>query len=301
MGMPTPDNLTSVASVVTTLGINDTAENTLLAGLIPFVSALITESLGRTFLLANNAANPITEYQSGQGWQRLILRHRPVQGPQWTGNTTSGSAVVTGLSGTLGVFANASVSGLAVPSGTAVLSVQSSTQITLTNPATLTATATPILFGPAVWIDDNGYWGTYPGAFASTTQVFEGQDFALERDQPDLSSRRGMLLRIVGTWDTLYTSQAGQLSAHNATGQGNIKVQYTAGFASLPPDLELACIRVIAKCRNSKWYGDLVASESFDGQSYSLEQHRSQVGLGLLDGDVAPILARYRNFGMLGR
>jgi len=59
-----------------------------------------------------------------------------------SGNTNSGSAVVDTLSSTTGLVAGMPVSGSGIPSSTTISSVDSSTQITLSQNATATATVT---------------------------------------------------------------------------------------------------------------------------------------------------------------
>jgi hypothetical protein len=58
-----------------------------------------------------------------------------------TGNTTSASAVVTGVSSTANLKALMPISGAGIPFGTVIRSVDSGTQITLSQAATATATA----------------------------------------------------------------------------------------------------------------------------------------------------------------
>lgn len=63
-----------------------------------------------------------------------------------TGNTTSASAVVASLASTSGVLVQSGVVGAGIPDGTRVVSVDSATQVTLSNPATATATAVSLTF-----------------------------------------------------------------------------------------------------------------------------------------------------------
>jgi len=292
----TPDSLTSLPALKSVLGISDSSEDTALALLITQVSALIARSLKRRVLLATNAANPLTFFLSGRGRSKIVLPERPLQCPIYTGNTTAGSAVVTGLSSTSYLFANACVTGSALSAGSFVQSVDSTTQITLNQAAATTAADVSLMFGPAVWQDDAAYYGTVAGSFASSTQLFEGSDFFARRDGDEqASSTSAILEKIDGIWDGQFRRDTGQLSVYQGGGQGNIKVTCWAGYTVLPTDLELACIRAVARCRDSKWYGAVVTSESDEGQSHSLEQHRGDIALGLLDRDVAPLLAPYRN------
>jgi hypothetical protein len=56
--------------------------------------------------------------------------------PTFTGNRTSGSAIISGIASTTGIYKGQAVSGTGIAAGSRVLSVDSSTQITLTANAT---------------------------------------------------------------------------------------------------------------------------------------------------------------------
>jgi hypothetical protein len=80
--------------------------------------------------------------------------------PSTTGNTTLGSAVVTGIASTAGITADDtyySISGTGIQQGARIVSVDSATQITMDVVATSTETATDITFSqdtyalPADW------------------------------------------------------------------------------------------------------------------------------------------------------
>lgn len=59
-----------------------------------------------------------------------------------TGTLTDGSAVVTGLSSTTGLFVGQTVVGTGIPAGRTIVNVDSSSQITLSGPANITGTKT---------------------------------------------------------------------------------------------------------------------------------------------------------------
>ena len=66
----------------------------------------------------------------------------PVGTFSFAGTTSSGSAIVTAITSTANLNAGAAVYGAGIPDGTAILSVDSSTQVTLTNNATASASPT---------------------------------------------------------------------------------------------------------------------------------------------------------------
>lgn len=63
-----------------------------------------------------------------------------------TGNTTNASAVISGLASTSGVIAGSSIEGANIPAGARVMTVDSATQVTISSPATATATASALVF-----------------------------------------------------------------------------------------------------------------------------------------------------------
>lgn len=63
-----------------------------------------------------------------------------------TGSLTTGSAVIPGIPSTIGVTVSAGIEGAGIPAGARVVSVDSTTQVTISSPATVTGTATPIVF-----------------------------------------------------------------------------------------------------------------------------------------------------------
>jgi hypothetical protein len=79
----------------------------------------------------------------------------PTSGVQTTGNTTNGSNVITGMATTTGVQAPTAgktlgmyISGAGIPTGTTVTSVDSSSQVHISNNATATATGVSLGIGP---------------------------------------------------------------------------------------------------------------------------------------------------------
>ena len=79
-----------------------------------------------------------------------------------TGTTTSGSAIVTGISSTAGMQVGQSVSGTGIPSGTTIASVNSGTQITLSADATAAGS-------PTIAVLDTFTYSAPAGWLAATT------------------------------------------------------------------------------------------------------------------------------------
>jgi len=291
------------AKVMLGITLSDTSFDAILTLIITDISAVIQERLGRTILLAPNSRNPITVYLNGTSAPALVLNDRPVQAPLYTGTTTLGSAVVTGMSSTTYVFANACVASANLPTSSYVVSVGNGT-VTLNQAATASGSCT-LLFGPAVWLDNGGFYGTAQGAFAANTQMFEGVNFVLRRDQDGGTSSRSGVLEVIGAgggglylggwggWGGGWARNWPMLTGYPVAGQGNVKVTYTAGWETMPQDLQLVALRVLAKVRLSTVWGQIISSQSYEGASTSLVQAEAKTGL--LSGDVGPLLARWAN------
>ena len=292
--------LTSVSTVKAVLGIadTDTTQDKLLGILVTEASAEITRSCNRTHFLITNPTATLTEYYSGNNYAELVLRQWPVYAPMLTGTTTAGSAAITGLASTTGLFAGQAVCCANFPAASYISTIDSSTQVTLTQTATLSGTLL-VQFGVCVWNNDSGFWGDAAGAINTTlNQLTEGSDYALKRDMPDGSgSKTAKLFRINGVWQGWYSRDARALSTYSSSGWGNFMVQATYGFSLVPNDLEMACVRMVASLRNSKTYGQMIQSEGYDGYNVQFADLTKALAL---DKTVARTLARYRIVGAGG-
>ncbi len=289
----------------------DARDDFFLRMLITQVSSEIADSCGRTHFLVSNPANPVTQFYGGTGSGALALDQWPLYTPVLAGNTISGSAVVSGLSSTAGLFVGQGVTGLAFAPPTtsppvtpplSILSVNSATQVTLNGTASLTATQTPVGFGVQVWWNDAGY-GT-PGNFQDANLLAEGGDYRIDRDRPDGTCKSGLLYSICGGWvpgwasGGYWSGYGPDLTATQAPGSGNYQVKAAIGYASVPYNLEMAAIWCVMKARFLRPWGLFLQSESDDGYSYSLGQLKqlgqNAVHLGLLDDYVGAILNKFR-------
>jgi hypothetical protein len=81
-----------------------------------------------------------------------------------TGNTSSGSASITGVSSISGVNAGATIQGSGIPNGATVISASGST-IVISAPATVTATAITLII--SALYGSNAYWSSLATARAA--------------------------------------------------------------------------------------------------------------------------------------
>lgn len=159
----------------------------------------------------------------------------------------------------------------------------------------------PVLLTPTplVYLDENdagGMFGQPQGSFDSTTLLTLGTDYALWVDQPDGSSRSGILIRIRNVWPMGSYRQRGYLSAFVAPQYGNVKVVYTGGYAStatLPYQVTAACVALASKIRFSFPWAIEVAGSSYEELSVSQMSKARQNYLFAL---ARPMLVQMRNW-----
>lgn len=153
----------------------------------------------------------------------------------------------------------------------------------------------PVRSITSIYADDSAYWGASSNPYASSTLLTQGTDYALAVDTIYGTSKRAMILRINGVWDTTFMRDGGMLASYIDTGLGNIKVTYTYGFNSLPDDIVGAATVVVARMRNSTQFGQAITSEHYEEYSYTLAENKDsdKYGLGYLGGDISTILAQY--------
>lgn len=272
----------------------------------------------------------LAECYDGTGTPDLVLRQRPTRTYALTGTLTGGSPVVTGLAGTANLLAGMPAIALAatagyssaLPAGTVIQSVDSASQVTLSANATASGSFT-LLFGLAVYLDQSGYGGDRVGAFdPPTTQLVLGQGYTLRRDQPDGSSKSGLLRRLgagysggllSGYWPS--DRARGTLTARGPVcwpeGYGNVKVVYVAGWgvgpntvvnptsgsvANLPADLVNACCQLVAWMRRTLPRGASLNAETIGRYQYQL--HFAVPGEAPEIGSVRQQLARYRDVAL---
>lgn len=153
-----------------------------------------------------------------------------------------------------------------------------------------------------LWQDDGGYYGKGVNAFASNTQLVEGQDFVLVLDDETMG-KSGLVRRLTCAVNLfpsdLFFGRLGGLSYRRPNywpvGYGNLKVTYTYGFSSLtmPLDIKLAVQTAVGTCINSVKWGFPVQSEGIGSHNYSLAIAREPEF-----GTTRQLLSRYRDLSI---
>lgn len=112
----------------------------------------------------------------------------------------------------------------------------------------------PVTAVAGVWVHSAGYYGNGPTAFPDESEWDVGVLWTPQR--LDASEQNGsMLVCLAGVWPE---------------GYGNIKVTYTAGYATIPADLTLAANQFVALLRQGQEYGGPLRSETLGRYMYEL-------------------------------
>lgn len=143
----------------------------------------------------------------------------------------------------------------------------------------------------AVSVDQGGYWGTPSDSFDSETALTWAEDFTLDIDQDDGTSRSGLLIRLGDVWPRPYVRKRGYLTPYIGDDKGSVKITYTAGYTvdTLPPEFRLATNILVARLRVLFPYGYMLSSEGYE------ERNVSYSVMGDLFDLIRPILWMHRN------
>jgi len=196
------------------------------------------------------------------GGEAIVVEETPILCYLSTGTITSGQATITGLPDTskllVGMTATvAAQSNQTVqpfPNAATIVSIDSSSQVTMSGNATANVPNVPILFGFSMWFDPNGSFGMGPGTnpggpYQAPQLLLQGIDYALQRDQPDGTSGSGKVIRLAsvfgflgmgGAWNP-YGSTWGGLNERSTLSAplkplwptwppGSFKIMYAAGL-----------------------------------------------------------------------
>lgn len=153
----------------------------------------------------------------------------------------------------------------------------------------------PVQSVTSIYLDNAAFWNSASNAFASTTILGEGTDYALELDTIYSTSKCAIVLRINGVWDSVYLRDGGMLSSYGTNGQGNIKVTYIYGYTSIPEDIQWAATLLVARMLLIA-PGRLLNSVHFEefSASYTNWMEYDKYGYGILAGEIEGVLAKYR-------
>lgn len=141
----------------------------------------------------------------------------------------------------------------------------------------------------SIYEDAGAAYGQASGAFADSTLLTAGTDYALIQEQSGLSLS-GIVLRLSGLWPGASEQLRGILSQGRTNAAGNIKVIATYGFPSIPYDVVNAVHQICAEQRRSLDTGGPLQSETEDYYSYTRMSAAEQSSI---IGSAKSILASY--------
>lgn len=152
---------------------------------------------------------------------------------------------------------------------------------------------TPVTAISSVYLDFAGYFGQGASSpFSSVTLLAAGVDYTLQIDK-NAASYSGILWRIGTVWSEInrsYTS--GRVTQEVGLALGNIKVSYTAGYTTIPLDIQYCVVMLIQRMRLLIKYGAMLESEKLRDYSYKLAP-TAKLALAQL-GDVQRTLRMYK-------
>lgn len=125
-----------------------------------------------------------------------------------------------------------------------------------------------------VRVDQGGYFGAVSGSFNNSGDLLTyGQDYVLNVDQDDGTSRSAILYRIGNFWPKQSYRQGGLLTPYLGVSPGSIQVTYTAGYTvdTLPAMFRMACNTLASRMRNYYPLAQELNSESYEARSLSYQ------------------------------
>lgn len=294
---------------------------------LPYLNSLIgaaTKAI-QTYCKQNLELRAYTEYQDGATKTDIICRQFPVlSGVTTITSSSNGVALPTGTINVtstngfnpgVGGDPNAERPVIAVQTAintSAVVSYTGSTATTFTGCEGGSGTMSSAQYynqvnSPVVFLDSNGMYGQSLSGFGPTTQLVQGNDYAVVLDE-DRTSRRGLIRRVGGAgggfWGGFWNANAytGKLAGSRLPcwpfGEGNIKVQYSAGFRqdAIPFDLQYACAMLVAQMVRIQPTGANLSGENLGNYSYTTLVNSEDPEIG----EVRRTLASYRevSFGI---
>lgn len=157
----------------------------------------------------------------------------------------------------------------------------------------------PVWSITSVHVDHQGYFGTSPSPFGTSTLLTAGTDYSLEQDLATVSgqpiSRSGLLIRIGTIWAEMGRQYfPGKLATEIGPAFGNIKVVYVAGYETLPYDLQVALSMLVSLFQNTVVSGQPLMRERIGDYSYEILSGRYSETTHPVFGSLDKILNRYK-------
>jgi hypothetical protein len=246
--------------------VTDTSWDPFVNLLLSQVSAWCEEIISRRILSAS-----YSEFHSGDNTDKIRLYQYPVTAiAEVYQNNANFYGTGTGTT-TIAAASN----GVALPT----------TTITVADASTFETSGTLAIGTNPFWgfvaytgISGNTFTGCTGGsgtlatgaAVNSVTLLVPGEDYCLVVDQPDGSSRQGVLQRVNNVWPKRLVRTWDMLSPFYLNNIGDVQVNYTAGYATVPKELSLVAELIISMLKSTMpWGGRFLQGESYEERSVS--------------------------------
>ena len=149
----------------------------------------------------------------------------------------------------------------------------------------------PVTAVSLVCVDDAGYFGAASGAFPGSLNLVQGIDFALVSGANGLGST-GILRRIGTTWHRPPARARGVIANLPGIPNGNIKVQYTAGFPVIPAAITMAVNSLVLRQASLTTTAGAPSQMSYEDANVSFF---APADAARILGSIEAILANYRS------
>ena len=126
----------------------------------------------------------------------------------------------------------------------------------------------PVISVERVCVDLGGYFGAPAGSFATADNLVSGVDYALMAGQRGNGSS-GILRRVNGTWPSMPSRVLGTVQTLPGVAQGNILVEYTAGYEQVPASLSMAVNSLVMRGVFQSQFGGGLQSASYEDAAAS--------------------------------
>lgn len=139
----------------------------------------------------------------------------------------------------------------------------------------------------------NPYADGVASRFTPDTELVEGQDYELLRDDPSGISLCGIIRRLKGAVWGVYRERLGPatLGFQFRPLRGAIRLEAETGFPQVPEDIRAAAALAVSLALQRRWLGLPTQSESWNG--YSVSWHLPQAFALLHSDDVLALLRPY--------
>lgn len=156
----------------------------------------------------------------------------------------------------------------------------------------------PVSTLTSIYLKMDGFFDTRVPGFGAENLLIEGTDYVLDRSPSASLSKSGIVFRIGTVWPMMHRmATISRLSTDIGPSWGNIKITYTAGYSTVPKDIQLACAILVSRFMETASQGGWQINKETIGD-YSYTQGPVHLNNKLPDiGGILGLLAPYKEIG----